>query len=81
MIKIEGNKFLQAVAYINRINQASLLDIDFTDLLGKDLTKNEKEGYFWAHERKSNAEIIAIIIHERITDSFTDRDEPEQQDI
>ena len=52
-LKLERNKFYATLSYLSEINSTSLLDMDFGDLFddGKDLTKDEKESYFWGCER------------------------------
>lgn len=66
-MKISNSKLHTAIEYINEINSKSFLDLDLSEILflenNRDLSYEEKIELFWAHEKKTNIEIIAHIIH------------------
>lgn len=63
-MKIDKQRFYKTIEYIIELRNTSLLDMDFSDLLGEDLTKEQKETYFWAYEKWDKIDVI-IKIYEK----------------
>ena len=67
LMKINNTKLVTAIEYINLINSIPFIKLDFSELFDAkiDLTDSEKLDLFWIHERKTNMEIISIMLNNK----------------
>ncbi len=64
LFKLNRHNHFLALNYIDKLTKLSIMNIDFTEFIGRDLTEQEKKEYFLAYERKGTLEIIQIIFND-----------------
>lgn len=60
-MKILKEELYNTLEFIVELRKTSIKDIDFSDVLGQDLTKEQKDTYFWVYERRDPLDAIIEI--------------------
>lgn len=61
LIQINKKELYTNLKYINSLNNANILGIDFTGLCGYDLSEQQKNFYLHKYTNKDTIEIIGLI--------------------